>query len=209
MSEGENDPLARLVILIQKGVDPQENCRKLHDRSYGMVYNFFCRKGLTKEEAKDLTQDTFIRVFLSVEGLQNPQGFRTWLFKIACNVFRNALRHGSAHKRDGHEVSLDALMEPKEGAPARLLPGALLVTSDPVRVAEMEEWRRRLRAEMDLLPRQMRQCLHLRLNEDLKYREIALVMGISIQTVKAHLHQAQQRLRSRLEEGAPAPGPDL
>lgn len=52
-----------------------------------------------------------------------------------------------------------------------------------------------LRAKLDQLPPQMRRCLYLRLYHDLKYREIAALMRISIETVKAHLHQAQNRLR--------------
>ena len=49
------------------------------------------------------------------------------------------------------------------------------------------------------LPEQMRQCVCFRLQGDLKYREIAEVMQISIQTVKSHLHHAKKRLRPMLE----------
>jgi RNA polymerase sigma-70 factor (ECF subfamily) len=49
------------------------------------------------------------------------------------------------------------------------------------------------------MPEQMRRCFLLRFGEEMKYREIAEVMSISIQTVKSHLHQARARLREGLE----------
>lgn len=58
----------------------------------------------------------------------------------------------------------------------------------------------RLRAALDDLPPQMRQVLLLRMEGNLKYREIAEVMQVSIDTVKAHLHQAKQRLRKKLAD---------
>jgi RNA polymerase sigma-70 factor (ECF subfamily) len=56
-----------------------------------------------------------------------------------------------------------------------------------------------LREALAELPEQMRQCVRLRLKDDLKYKEIAEVMKISIETVKTHLHHAKKRLRPRLE----------
>jgi RNA polymerase sigma-70 factor (ECF subfamily) len=60
-------------------------------------------------------------------------------------------------------------------------------------------YERATRALQDL-PEQMRRCFILRFDQQLRYREIAAVMQISIQTVKSHLHQARERLKAILAE---------
>jgi RNA polymerase sigma-70 factor (ECF subfamily) len=65
-------------------------------------------------------------------------------------------------------------------------------------VALEKEKLEKLREALVHLPQQMRHCAHLRVVHDLSYAEIAAVMGISVNTVKAHLHQAQKALRTQL-----------
>jgi RNA polymerase sigma-70 factor (ECF subfamily) len=82
---------------------------------------------------------------------------------------------------------LDAVVE--KGSPER----------DPLRVILTEEETRLLWRAMEHLPPQMRQAVLLRIR-DLKYREIAELMHVSIETVKAHLYQARQHLRDHLAD---------
>ena len=70
----------------------------------------------------------------------------------------------------------------------------------PAQEAYERERREALARALEGLPPQMRQVLTLRIDQDLKYREIAEVLQISIETVKAHLFQARQRLRTELGE---------
>ncbi len=104
------------------------------------------------------------------------------------------VRDQSARKRDGREASLDSMDTSTQSAlqsstreEEKLLPHLL-----------DEERSRLLHAAIQNLPPQMRRCLQLRLGLGLKYRDIADVMQISVDTVKAHLFQAKQKLRDEL-----------
>jgi RNA polymerase sigma-70 factor (ECF subfamily) len=59
---------------------------------------------------------------------------------------------------------------------------------------------RQVRGAMEELPEQMRKCVMLRVYQELSYQEIAVVLRLSVETVKTHLHQARQRLRIRLAD---------
>jgi RNA polymerase sigma-70 factor (ECF subfamily) len=78
---------------------------------------------------------------------------------------------------------------------------------DPLDQVIRRQQRSALREALQELPPQMRTCCALRYERGLKYEEIARVMKISIETVKAHLHQGRKRLATRLDVAAP-PGKD-
>lgn len=176
---------------------PQTEARELHfcdlfERYSRSVNYFFARRGFSPEECRDLTQETFLGVYRGIERFRSESSPKTWLFTIAANIWRNQVRRESADKRDAWELSLDVSREEQGFDP-------------PASDAEDPEWelleRERLellRETFDELPPKMRRCLLLRVDQSLKYREIATVMQISIQTVKSQLFQAKEFLRSRL-----------
>ena len=93
-------------------------------------------------------------------------------------------------------LSLEASGETDDHLPlaARIAdPGA-----DPLAVTLEKEKLEKLHEALQHLPAQMRRCAQLRIAHELSYVEIAALMGISINTVKAHLHQAQKSLRAQL-----------
>ncbi|MCG8462279.1 MAG: RNA polymerase sigma factor, partial [Holophagales bacterium] len=92
-------------------------------------------------------------------------------------------------KRAGEEVSLDDV-EASTAPPQD--------PADPLSSLVKKEQRRAMRDTIAELPEKMRQCLTLRLDQELSYAEIAVVMRLEINTVKAHLFQARQRLSERL-----------
>jgi RNA polymerase sigma-70 factor (ECF subfamily) len=190
------DPLRSLIEAIQAGIDYERGCNDLYRRFHRRVHALFARRGFTAAECADLTQDTFVRVFHAIGDFRFRSRFERWLFEIAANTYRNELRRRGAAKRDVLEESLDDVITRAEGQLEA--PGAL---SSPAPSALQEaldrERRTLLRAEIDKLPPQMRRCLLLR-HQGFKYREIGILMGISIQTVKAHLHQAHTRLELAL-----------
>ncbi|HWN41745.1 MAG TPA: sigma-70 family RNA polymerase sigma factor [Thermoanaerobaculia bacterium] len=162
----------------------------LYQRYYRPVVAFFLRRGVPIEESRDLAQETFLRVFKNMDSFRGESAVETWLFQIAGNLYKNTLRSLQAQKRDAQEVSLESAeagvveLRSKEG--------------DALRGILTEERSRLLRAALEDLPPQMRQAVYLRVDGDLKYREIAELMHVSIETVKAHLYQARQHLRDRL-----------
>ena len=162
---------------------------ELFRRYYRPVVAFFMKRGFSSEESRDLAQETFLRVFNKWDSFRGESSVETWLFQIAANLYKNTLRSLQTQKRDAQEVSLDAEVAELGSR-----------ESDPLRAVLTEEEVRLLRAALEDLPPQMRQAVFLRVNGDLKYREIADVMHVSIETVKAHLYQARQHLRDRLAD---------
>lgn len=167
---------------------------ELFQRYYRPVVAFFMRRGCEREQSRDLAQETFLRVHKNMGDFRGESSVETWLFQIAGNIFKNTLRSQSTLKRDAEEVPLETpegelVVGPwaseEEGALGAMLTG---------------ERARLLREALQSLPPQMRQAVHLRVDGDLKYREIADLMGVSIETVKAHLYQARQQLRDKLAD---------
>ena len=158
-------------------------------RHYQSVVSFFMRRGFSLEESRDLAQDTFFRVFKHIDGFRGESSVETWLFQVASNLYKNTLRSHGTQKRDAQEVSLEK--EPVADLVQDRAGGALhtMLTAERAK---------KLREALEELPPQMRQAVFLRVDGDLKYREIAEVMHVSIETVKAHLYQARQHLRDCL-----------
>jgi RNA polymerase sigma-70 factor (ECF subfamily) len=196
MQQGDKST-ADIVRELQSHRDQEANFRILVDRYYDQVKRFLRRKGLSTEDAEELTQDAFISVYKSLGALNEPSQFQAWLFRIALNAFRNHLERGQAKKREGIHVEL------ADGAPEDTwVQGrkAVVLASDddPARNLIESERKAAAYAAIEALPDQMRRCLQLRLAEELSNQEIALVMGISINTVKAHLQQARKVLAEKL-----------
>lgn len=191
----DDDLTRRLIEEIQAGRNVEENFRRLHELHSRRVLNFFQRKGFTPEESRDLTQDVFLRVFKGIGGFRRESRFERWLFEIVHSIYSNELRRRHAEKREGKETSLDAGKEDDSSGP-----GIEISSQDPSPLDESvgKERLQTLRQALAELPPQMRLCCELRYVRGYKYQEIATLMKISIETVKAHLHQARKRLMDKL-----------
>ncbi len=193
----DQDPTLRLIEKIQAGIDVEESSRKLYELHYRKIIGFFRRRGFSNEDSRDLTQDVFSRVFNAIDTFRRESRFERWLFEIALNVYRNELRRKGAEKREGVEVSIDIPPDDNKDPPGSKME---LVSEGKNALDGLveEERRAKLQAALKDLPPQMRACCELRYIRGLKYHEIATVMKISIETVKAHLHQAGKRLKEKL-----------
>jgi len=199
----DQDPSLRLIEQIQAGIDVDENCRRLHELHYRKVINFFRRKRFSPEESRDLTQDVFSRVFQAIATFRRESRFERWLFEIAANAFRNELRKRRAEKRDAVEVSIN--VSPEEGGVSAQIVEPVSQDQSALDSMMKRERSARLRSAFQKLPPQMRTCCVLRYERGMKYQEIATEMKISIETVKAHLHQARKRLIEELGDGEEGP----
>jgi|SRR6185312_2576616 len=178
--------------------EPDEEFRHLFVRHFQPVFSFFLRRGFPREECHDLTQETFLRVYRGIGRFRGEASFQTWLFQIATNLWRNEVRRHMAEKRDGFEVSLEGEVE--KGRPVRAdrrLPGETQPSSSLDGLLDRER-KQKMRQALGALPPQMRRCVLLRIDQNLKYREIAVAMQISIDTVKSQISQARDRLETEL-----------
>jgi RNA polymerase sigma-70 factor (ECF subfamily) len=182
----------------QAGLDSEDLFRQIFHQYYRLVFSFFAKRGFSTEESHDLAQETFLRVHKSLANFRGEARLETWLFKVTANVWRNALRSQTSKRRDAEEVSLDQVL-----APQTLLQSGQRVSwesqeRDPLSGVLAEERLRILHEALQGLPAQMSRCVLLRIDQDLKYREIAELMRVSVETVKAHIFQARQLLKVKL-----------
>lgn len=191
--------LAAAVHAFRAGVDPERHFRLVHDCFYARVRGFFARRRLpTDADVLDLTQEVFVRVYTGLESFRGESQLGTWLFQIARNVYGKAIRSRQAQddlvaepagEGTASEPTAEASPWGYEASETRALDLVLA-----------EEDRRLLAAAIEELSPQRRTCMMLRVYQDLKVREIGEVMGLSAETVKAHLFQARQQLRLRLRD---------
>jgi RNA polymerase sigma-70 factor (ECF subfamily) len=145
-----------------------------------------------EHEAEDLAQEVFVRVARALPGFRGESRLSTWIYRIARNVAFDRLRGGSSHRMAGTGRPDDGADE--EGGPAEAAaPDA--VEQSLIR-DEMNACIRRL---VDSLPENDRTVLALGDMGELRDREIADVLGVSLGTVKIRTHRARARLRMEVE----------
>lgn len=195
MNARDRDPV-EVIREIKQGLNVEANFHWLFNRHHAQILRFFRRKGFDPEACRDLTQDTFVSVYKGLKDLRQEEQFESWLFAIAHNVWCSLIESRSAQKRSAMVLSLDGEEESDDRLPiaSRLADQS----ADPLTAALEKEKLEKLREALQHLPQQMRRCAQLRVVHDLSYVEIAALMGISVNTVKAHLHQAQKALRTQL-----------
>ena len=189
----------QIVRELQEGHRVEENFHRLFERYYHTVRRFFIRRGFSPEQTLDLTQETFLRAFQGIDSFRGDSSFDSWLFQIAINVWRMRQRRSEAGMRSAAEIPLPDPFEARAAVEQLTSPDL-----DPLVLSLREERRHALRHAVEDLPQQMKRIVILRIYHDMKYREIAALMGISIDTVKSHLAQARSRLRSALGEDTDA-----
>jgi RNA polymerase sigma-70 factor (ECF subfamily) len=178
---------------FQQGHDREGSFRALFTLFYPQVHRFFLRKRMPPEDCRDLTQDVFLSVYKGLGAIQDATHFKGWLFTIARNAFVNELTKRHAKKRSGIQVMAkqDSNDTDFDAFPSSASEDALESMLDRERTEKLTE-------ALSMLPQQMRRCVQLRVAEDSTYEEIAAVMGISVNTVKAHLHKARKSLQEKL-----------
>ncbi len=146
------------------------------------VYGLACRIVIDTEEAKDLTQQTFVQAFVHIRNFRQQAQFRTWLFRIAMNQCYNYLK---SKKKFGDMVDADEIVLAGEGSPEEDL-----VAADD---------RRRLRAALSRLPAKQRAVITLKVEQGLSYQEISQVLGGTAGAARVNYCQALKTLKKNLQ----------
>ncbi len=163
---------------------------------YGAAVLHLFRRRVGHEQARDLAQETFLRVYKNRASFRGEASAKTWLLRIATNVARNHLRDQQAAKRKALTVSLDEAFGDDEQSPLAQEPRD--DGDDPSAVALKKENAHRLRQAIGHLPPQVRLCMQLCYLEGLSIRQVAARRGVSESTVKSQLQEGKKRLRSLL-----------
>jgi RNA polymerase sigma-70 factor, ECF subfamily len=160
------------------------------------VYALLYRLTSDAEEARDLTQETFLRAFQSISRFRGDADLKTWIYRIAINQARNRWRWWKRRRRDV-TVSLDDNRGPSEQPLTASLrnEGA----PDPEQETLAHERESQLRSALLGLRSAYREAVILRDVEGFSYEEIATTLEISIGTVKSRLSRGRLELRRMLE----------
>ena len=169
--------------------------RLVRERS-GDVFALLYRLTDDPEEARDLTQETFLRAFQHIDRFRGDADLKTWLYRIAVNQARNRWRWWRRRRRDV-TVSLDAPDCQHEQSLSERLRS--VTSADPEQETLARERETALRAALRTLGRSYRETVILRDVEGLSYEEIATALEISIGTVKSRLSRGRMELRRKLE----------
>ena len=164
----------------------------LMERHATPVFHFLCRMVGNKDDANDLAQETFVRVFRARASFRPSEKFSTWLFTIAANLARNHFRRRSRHPN----VSL----ETETGETEQTL-GSTLPANDPApnEQALTAERAAAVRAAVGKLPEDLREAIVLCEWEELSVAEAAVVLETTPKAVESRLYRARQILRERLK----------
>jgi RNA polymerase sigma factor (sigma-70 family) len=162
---------------------------KYRERVFGIIYNMTANR----EDASDLTQDTFIKAFQSVNRFGGQSSFFTWLYRIAIN---STLSHLRKHRLRSF-FSLESIDE--EAPVSRELIAALTDKTGADRDTFVHELQEKLNEAMQKLSINHRTVVTLFEIDGLSHQEIAEVMGCSVGTVRSRLHYAKQLLQAELQ----------
>lgn len=197
------DPDIRLMLRVRDD-DPEAFAQLVQLYQHRLVGIMHHLVG-NAEEAEDLAQEVFLRIYRTRKKYSPTAKFSTWLFTIANNLAMNALRNRGRR----HIVPLDSMMDGPLGArPEEQLardPG--VTPSFGLRQAELAD---RIRNALDTLNERQKMAVVLNKFEDMNYAEIAEVMGLTTKAVKSLLSRARARLRDALSgyiymDGGPVP----
>jgi RNA polymerase sigma-70 factor (ECF subfamily) len=181
----------REATLIQRCVSRDESaCAELVAEHQRMVVQLATNLLGDRDEALDLSQEVFLRVFRTIHRFRGQSTLRTWIYRIAVNQARNRHRFWRRRHR-GDQVSLDAHVAAHgEFASSR--------EWTPEHQFEQKELAARLQSALNHLPFDQRTVIVLREIDGLSYDDIAFSLGVAIGTVKSRLTRARQALRLEL-----------
>ena len=165
--------------------------RALLDKYERAVFSICLRMVRNRDQAADLAQESFIKVFASLDRYNPAFAFSSWLFKITSNLCIDYLR-----KRRITTYAMDEPVESEKGEFARQYEAP---DPTPEETFSRNEKMQKLEAGIAALPEHYRIMLVLRHQEDLSYEEIAESLSIPLGTVKARIHRAREMLKVILQ----------
>jgi RNA polymerase sigma-70 factor (ECF subfamily) len=187
----------REATLVQRcAVGEEDACAELVAEHQRMVVQLAVNLLGDRDEAMDLSQEVFLRVFRTIHTFRGHSSLRTWIYRIAVNQARNRHRFWRRRHR-ADQVSLDQHVAAH---------GELVSTGEarPDRMLARKELAARLQSALDHLPFDQRTAVILREVDGLSYEEIAYSLGVAVGTVKSRLTRARQALRAELREAKTA-----
>ncbi len=175
---------------LQAGHDVARN--NLMERHATQVSHFLCRMTGNEDDANDLAQETFVRIFKSRDVFRTEQKFSIWLYAIAANLARNHFRWRQRHPY----ISLEAENPRTEQSLGSTLTANLPWPRDEALSRERAE---AVRAAVKNLPEDLREAIVLREWEEKSVAEAATILETTPKVLESRLYRARRILKERLK----------
>jgi RNA polymerase sigma-70 factor (ECF subfamily) len=183
--------LTELNLIDQLKKGDESAFREIVETRQGMVYNTVLGLLQNAEDAEDVTQDVFIKVFESVHQFKGESAFSTWLYRIAVTTALEYLRKKKRKKRFAFVTNLFGDdQSPLHDPPDFVHPGVQLDNRENARM---------LMGTLKKIPENQRVAFTLHKVEGLSYQEVAEVMQTSVAAIESLIHRAKQNLKKMLK----------
>jgi RNA polymerase sigma-70 factor (ECF subfamily) len=180
-----NHEETEMISRCQQG--DQEALKEIFDKYHKKVYRIAYGVVRQREEALDIVQEVFIKLFHSIKNFKGKSHFYTYLYRMVMNT---AIDHArKTGKQQLSSLDQEGSFEPSDEA-----------EKGPERILLQKELEERVKWAMDKLPVEQRAALIFRDMEGLSYQEMAEAMGCSIGTVMSRLHYGRKRIQELLED---------
>ena len=180
------------VILMLKFKERDKAAfEQLLDKYQKPVINFIYRMIQDRDEADDLAQEVFVRVYNSAKRYEPKAKFSTWIYRITKNLCLNELR-----RRKRKFISLDETISTEEGELKREI--ASPEATSPYQDTSKHELQKVVKEAIESLPANQRIAVILRRYEQLSYEDIAKALECSVSAVKSLLSRAKESLKEKL-----------
>ncbi len=163
----------------------------LMDRHAGNLFHYLLRSLQDEQDAEDLAQEAFVRVYQNRAKFDREQKFASWLYAIASNLVRDRYRWRSRHR----QTSLEGEDNATQANLKERLPSS---EPTPAERLQQEERAETVRKAVGGLPEELRQPLILAVYQELPQAEIAGILECSVKAVETRIYRARQQLRKVL-----------
>lgn len=159
--------------------DPERGFRLLVEKFQSPVYWHIRRMVVSHEDAEDVSQETFIRIFRHMEDFRNESSLQTWIYRIATNECLRLLNRRKEELVSSEEVQADLMNK--------------LMASEYVDYDNAMEVK--FQQAILRLPEKQRLVFNLRYYDELKYEEISRITDTKVDTLKANYHFAKEKIK--------------
>lgn len=185
------DPDAALMLRVKRG--DMKAFEELAEKYKQPIVNLMYRMLRDLDEAEDLAQNVFIRVYQSADRYEVSAKFSTWIFTIARRLCLNEIRRRGRHPAE----SLDSSQNDNEEQPARQFED--VKTFSPPETFLHGELAQKIEEALAQLPEKQRLAIVLCRQDELSYEEIAEVLGCSVPATKSLIHRGRETLKEKLK----------
>ena len=187
---------ASLIARCQKADIAAFN--EIVSRYKGKIYNYVHRMSGNAEDAEDLTQEVFVRMYTNIGSFRAEASLSTWLFRIAGNLCVDNFRRTKKDRTLVHSLDAPVASDDDDGSGVGATRDVPDWSAEPDKLFARKELGAHIQSALQKLPPKLRSAVILHDIEGLAYEEIAQAERIPLGTVKSRIFNARVALREHL-----------